>query len=378
MRTSRDEWRARFKVLRRRKNRLQDVGRPKERLSLDAHATTAPDMAPFVVRLTPHALQPTAAIHVADDARRLAAQRPEENHWLSYKSAQEMLRRERRPALLSYVAELLVRLVGDVCAACGGSLALDARRCGAEYWVQQRAVDEPINFHFDKDEALLDATDAMVHPTIATILYLSHGGAPTAIFDVRRSMDDEGQVQIGDKRRSIEVEGAPRRAMAVLSYPRLGKLVAFSGSLLHGVPGGLDDGAPRGLDDSAPRGLDDDASAGVAATAAVVPPRRLTLLVNIWTHHKPLCVRPLPEADASRLPVREACQLLETGERALEGLPPCPPPMHELRLQTGAPGLIVGLDAARRVVGGSQEEQEVYRGTLRLLGVPYSAAAMAE
>jgi len=43
---------------------------------------------------------------------------------------------------------------------------LDTRRSGAEFWVQRRSHGQPINWHWDKDEQLRDATGMTVHPLV--------------------------------------------------------------------------------------------------------------------------------------------------------------------------------------------------------------------
>jgi hypothetical protein len=46
---------------------------------------------------------------------------------------------------------------------------LDTRRSGAEFWVQRRSHGQPINWHWDKDEQLRDATGMTVHPLVSEI-----------------------------------------------------------------------------------------------------------------------------------------------------------------------------------------------------------------
>jgi hypothetical protein len=43
---------------------------------------------------------------------------------------------------------------------------LSTRRSGAEFWVQKRSLGQPINWHWDKDEQLRDATGLTVHPLV--------------------------------------------------------------------------------------------------------------------------------------------------------------------------------------------------------------------
>eukprot|EP01052_Picozoa_sp_SAG31_P028066 SAG31_NODE_2676_length_5264_cov_576.907278_6_plen_203_part_00 len=94
---------------------------------------------------------------------------------------------------------------------------VDPNRSGAEFWIQCRGQahtyptgtggtvaaqneserlpgksestdqveTQTINWHFDKDEELLDQTDLYLHPLVSTITYLGTVGAPTVIGDVR-------------------------------------------------------------------------------------------------------------------------------------------------------------------------------------------------
>ena len=126
---------------------------------------------------------------------------------------------------------------------------------GAEYWVQIRQRrDGGLGFHFDKDERAHAERGEWHHPMLASATYLTHGGAPLAIFDT--TSDGQGPV---------------RRAWLV--SPQRGRHVAFLGDRLHGVPAEL---APE----------------GPYAT-------RVSVLVNLWDK-KPVGV--------SRAPGGEACE----------------------------------------------------------------------
>ena len=126
---------------------------------------------------------------------------------------------------------------------------------GAEYWVQIRQRrDGGLGFHFDKDERAHAERGEWRHPMLASATYLTHGGAPLAIFDT--TSDGQGPV---------------RRAWLV--SPQRGRHVAFLGDRLHGVPAEL---APE----------------GPYAT-------RVSVLVNLWDK------RPV---GVSRAPGGEACE----------------------------------------------------------------------
>eukprot|EP00439_Symbiodinium_sp_Y106_P061622 s2395_g9.t1 len=128
------------------------------------------------------------------------------------------------------------------------------RTAGAEYWVQRRGPEQPphergMDWHFDKDEDLLDQKDVVVMPTVGTVTYLSSVGAPTCrpvAADARWT------------RFSVANFGQSGHCVP---HPSSLRQVAFDGQLLHGCPVAL-------------------AEAG----------ERLSLVVNIWFEHKPLGV----------------------------------------------------------------------------------------
>ena len=151
---------------------------------------------------------------------------------------------------------------------------VDRTRSGAEFWMQLRHpaasaegadADEnsspSMGFHWDKDEELHAVSGLYVHPQVSTVTYLSDGGAPTLILAKRAGVGGQ-----------ISEAPVPK---AWLSQPAAGKHVAFDGRFLHGVLAAL-----RQSD-----------SAG----------KRVTFLVNIWVHHRPLGVRRFPGELASRM-----------------------------------------------------------------------------
>lgn len=127
------------------------------------------------------------------------------------------------------------------------------RGAGAEFWVQLRTDEQPqhergMDWHFDKDEDLLDTKDIALTPTVGTVTYLSSAGAPLVVLS-EPTLSGNGA---GLK---------PLRGQEVVAYvtkPMLGRHVAFDGGLLHGCPAQL-------------------------ATAG----ERLSLVVNIWLEHRP-------------------------------------------------------------------------------------------
>ena len=134
--------------------------------------------------------------------------------------------------------------------------------CGAEWWVQHRRSDESIQLHFDADEKLKTDESRHVTPFLATVTYLSDGGAPTLVLPV--AADTCGRWRCADDATS---------AGAFLSYPRSFKHLAFDGRLLHG----------------APQSLATDASAS-----------RITILVNVWLGQQPRDTERIPQALADK------------------------------------------------------------------------------
>jgi hypothetical protein len=94
---------------------------------------------------------------------------------------------------------------------------------GAEWWFRATTTDAGFPFHFDRDEGL---RSSIVSPDLATILYLSNAGGPTAILDATPSRIT-----------------APKAGIAV--HPRPGRFVMFPGTLLHGVLPGRPSRWPR-------------------------------------------------------------------------------------------------------------------------------------
>lgn len=129
---------------------------------------------------------------------------------------------------------------------------------------------QDVSFHWDKDYSLEDA-GVSVHPLVATVTYLSDGGAPTVVVPHTES------VSMG-----ADIGGRPEALY--LSRPRAGKHIAFDGRFLHAAPAGM--------------------------TTEARPRRRVTLLVNVWLNHVPVSAVPLPPAAARAMSdARVACAL---------------------------------------------------------------------
>ena len=158
----------------------------------------------------------------------------------------------------------LEQLAADVLRFHAGSDA-DA---GAEWWVQARPLGagerSSINLHWDKDESLSRRMGEHAPPFLSTVTYCGDDGAPTLVLPLEA--DERGHALLPDG-----------GGDAYVSYPAVGKHLAFDGRLLHC--------APQQLARSA------DASGGI----------RITLLVNVWRRHHPWGLRRLPKRLAERL-----------------------------------------------------------------------------
>jgi len=129
---------------------------------------------------------------------------------------------------------------------------------GAEWWVQRREAGQPparrsIAWHFDQDQILYGKHGLLVNPYLATVTYLSASGAPTVCL----SQPTIPQASDGS---CVEGLGPGASAKAYVSYPALGKHLAFDGRLLHGCPSALKHHEGE----------------------------RLSLLVNLWLGHRPV------------------------------------------------------------------------------------------
>ena len=96
---------------------------------------------------------------------------------------------------------------------------------GAEWWVQYKfdeSLDRSagIDLHYDKDEEIAAKYGIGVFPNLSTVTYLSctESSLPTLILNSNPCNP------VGDPIPEV-----------FLSYPMLGKHVAFNGSLLHGT-----------------------------------------------------------------------------------------------------------------------------------------------
>jgi hypothetical protein len=152
-------------------------------------------------------------------------------------------------------------------------------KSGVEWWAQvkdptanQEAARE-VCFHWDKDEQAHTLHGMYVFPQLATVTYLSEGGAPTVVLD-KRPDSFSGAIAEGPV------------AAAAACAPRVGRHLVFDGRALHA--------APRALASCVGR-------SGLLSTPVVKERKRYTFLVNVWLGHRPSGIRPFPEAALDKL-----------------------------------------------------------------------------
>ena len=169
-------WRARWRHA--RQQRRCD----EEEVTLDEVAIHACDYSRLLVEQHPRLL---AVSHLQSDCLLLSKEHPETNFLLPWKQAKDLLAAgaNDRPALLTYVAEVLESFLERMTD--GGDSSVRRDKCAAEFWTQRRRAGQSINWHWDKDEALRDSCGAIIHPAVSTVTYLTEGGAPTVLLEVR-------------------------------------------------------------------------------------------------------------------------------------------------------------------------------------------------
>ncbi|GMI51834.1 hypothetical protein ScalyP_jg1136 [Parmales sp. scaly parma] len=173
----------------------------------------------------------------------------------------------------------------------------DSATSGAEWWCQVRPSPasgryaatneitgiskEGVNFHYDKDEELLQFTNIHVFPHISTVTYLSDLGAPTVVLD--KMVDG---IQTGSSVGDID--------KAWVSFPRTGKHLAFDGRNLHAVVGAF---KGTSLDDEIATFMESHKDIDIDIDKRQA--RRCTFLVNIWLNYKPISCERYPADNAT-------------------------------------------------------------------------------
>lgn len=120
---------------------------------------------------------------------------------------------------------------------------------GAEWWIQDVARDEPPKtFHTDCDLVMRggasrgeDTEDAerstdVVHPAVASVLYVSDAGGPTAVFGQRIAFLGKKKNAPRDDDAATTTALTPRYPSEVaVVYPRRNTLLLFEGDRYHAV-----------------------------------------------------------------------------------------------------------------------------------------------
>jgi hypothetical protein len=153
---------------------------------------------------------------------------------------------------------------------------IDLDRSGAEYWVQVKGVDNDnesddtrnlgVDIHYDKDEEIASIFKVGVFPTLSTVTYLSdvNGSAPTVVF----------------QHTANNPVGSPI-TKAWVTPCCVNKHLCFDGRFLHGAPSQLSQ-------------KNNSESQNIFSSNTLFSNLRVTFLVNIWIHHQPSGVQPMP------------------------------------------------------------------------------------
>ena len=161
---------------------------------------------------------------------------------------------------------------------------------GAEWWVQvkQKSQDDsenynPVDLHYDKDEAMASKFGLGFFPSLSTVTYLTSNAFanPTVIFP-QTYHDSQGT----------------KMSQVIISRSEKGKHIVFDGRLLHG--------APR-------LNLFPTLETSSHASDDI----RVTFLVNIWLHGKPLDAKTLSISERQCLLNDRLCYCTNDSYRSL-------------------------------------------------------------
>ena len=167
-------------------------------------------------------------------------------------------------------------------------LKIDHKKSGVEWWVQVRGPEESkgtsLGFHWDENYEDESGNSSVVTrrnklPWLSTVSYLCDKGAPTVAVPISPFQVEEqlpkNEEQDNDSKLQV--------AEGYVSFPKIGKHIAFKGHYLHGVPSELVDDSGDPLD-----AFHRKKHIGVGAmqkeTSKYI---RITFLVNIWINTGP-------------------------------------------------------------------------------------------
>ncbi|CAE8617271.1 unnamed protein product [Polarella glacialis] len=164
---------------------------------------------------------------------------------------------------------------------------------GAEFWVQLRSKSgsrkkRGLELHFDKDEIAFKTWGIWSHPELASVTYLTDGGAPLVVFATASTEGQEGasEEEQGERpSRTTQADSMAGPSRSWVCFPRAARHATFDGRFLHGIPAELQE-------------LQED---GGSALSGRSTGDRLSLLVNVWTSHRPEGVSRIPARLASHL-----------------------------------------------------------------------------
>jgi len=160
-----------------------------------------------------------------------------------------------------------------------------------------------VGLHYDADYGLEAQTNGniVVHPLIATVTYFSNYGAPTCIFDSIRGSDTICS--------SNPIQGSVHNIERIFcSAPKLGKHIAFEGSLVHGAPSTIFQ-SPLAHEKSKDADRNHERKKlKIVGKEEIMKRVRLTFLANIWLGHRPIDADPLPPNIANNMKLK-ACDL---------------------------------------------------------------------
>lgn len=196
--------------------------------------------------------------------------------------------------------------------------------CGVEWWVQVKPIIQQsnivvdnselivnnqavaIDLHYDKDETIAEYFSIGIFPVISTVTYLSDHSQLSGVTKPQSYSDVNSQaesVKIYEPQPTVIFESTASTPVGQaiekvhISWPEVGKHIAFDGQLLHGAPA---EPLLRQLNPAheVPKSvMSSTAPANVSSdefvSADISNPMRVTLLANIWINHQPAQVKPL-------------------------------------------------------------------------------------
>ena len=204
---------------------------------------------------------------------------------------------------------------------------------GAEWWIQDVAPDEPPKtFHTDCDLVMrggasrgddaggADATE-VAHPAVASVLYVSNCGGPTAVFGQRMTRAKERNASLESRSTTRKTSRADDDAVAALTprypsevavaHPLRNTLLLFEGDRYHAV---------MHPPSRSPERAEEVPEGGAPPPRRAEVGQRVTVLVNWWRE------RPRGPADLpARFVTPPFAETRHEHTRPSDGRPGAPP-----------------------------------------------------